>query len=244
MSKTTLKLAALLAASGFALAACSKDNTASPAVDSGASPPGMCDLPPSCKQIVQACMPKDDHSSPPVSDCHALAMERGIQADCDSNLTKCLATCSAAPAFSDAAPDDLFAMCKDGGTKTDASNAPVTFPVAPLSTFTSDGKDLTIELRTAPDQPIHVGPVGDGQLRITDVSTGAPVDGLTIAATTWMPVMGHVCSPVPVKVQPQGQGVYLLAPLLASMKGACEVKLAFSGSKSEHAVSPTFDVTQ
>jgi hypothetical protein len=238
------RVTAVLLAAGFAVTACSKDETASPAVDSSAGPPGMCDLPPSCKQITQACMPKDDGTPGPVHNCHVTGMEKGIETGCDKDLASCLSTCGAAPGFSDAAPDDIFALCKDGGTKPDASNAPVTFPVSPLSTFASDGKDLTIELRTAPEQPIHVGPDGEGQLRITDTSTGAIVDGLTIAVTTWMPVMGHECSPVPVRVEPKGQGIYLLTPLLASMKGACEIKLAFSGTKTEHAVSPTFDVTQ
>ena len=126
----------------------------------------------------------------------------------------------------------------------DAGSAPVTFPAEALSTFTSDGKDLTIELRTAPEQPVHVGPDGEAQLHITDASTGAAVDGLEIAVTTLMPVMRHPCSPVVAKVEAQGQGVYLLTPFLASMKGACEIKLAISGSRSEHAVSPTFDVTE
>jgi hypothetical protein len=139
-----------------------------------------------------------------------------------------------------------MAECRDSGTPKmqDAAGASPTFPTTPLSTFTSNGKDLTIELRTAPEQPIHVGPDGEGQLRITDTSTGAAVDGLEIAVTTLMPVMGHTCSPVPVKVEAQGQGLYVMTPFLASMKGACEIKLTLSGSRSGRAVSPTFDVPQ
>jgi hypothetical protein len=171
-------------------------------------------------------------------------MERGVEGECARDLASCLSTCNAAPGFTDGPAEDFFAMCRDGGMKTDAGESPPKFPVAPLSTFTSDGKDLDIELRTAPEQPIHVGPGSEGELRITDATTGDPIDGLEIAVTTWMPVMGHACSPVPVKVEPQGQGTYLLTPLLASMKGACELRLTFSGSKLGHAVSPTFEVTQ
>jgi hypothetical protein len=70
------------------------------------------------------------------------------------------------------------------------------------------------------------------------------VDGLEIAVSTWMPVMGHGCSAVPIKVEPRGGGIYLLTPFLASMKGACEIKLTFSGARTDKAVSPTFDITQ
>jgi hypothetical protein len=203
----------------------------------------FCDLPASCQQIAAVCMPKDIGTGA-VHDCHMTGMEYAIEADCQKKLTGCLSTCNAAPSLSDGPAEDLIAQCRDAGTKKDAGAVPSSFPTAPLLTFASDGKDLTIELRTAPDQPIHVGPDGEGQLRVTDTSTGAPVDGLVIAVTTFMPVMQHSCSPVPVKVEAQGHGVYLMTPFLASMKGACEIKLAISGSKSEHAVSPTFDVTQ
>jgi hypothetical protein len=260
MRKTVPMLAALIAAIGFAMVACSnsdqtqKGSSAASKSDSGGVKT-FCELPAPCQKISQACMPKDDGTPGAVHDCHSTGMEKGVEAACEKDLSSCLATCNAAPGFGGPV-EDLYAACRDGGDTTDGgvavtdSGSPNTrgdgqafqFPISPLSTFTSDGKDLDIELRTAPDQPIHVGPDGEGQLRIT--SSGSPVDGLQISVTTWMPVMGHTCSPVPVKVEPQGQGVYLLTPLLASMKGACEIKLTFSGPKSGHAVSPTFDITQ
>lgn len=135
--------------------------------------------------------------------------------------------------------------CSDGGNQpADGGPGGFTFPADPLSTFMSESKALKIELRTAPDQPIHVGPGSAGQLTITDASTGAPVDGLDISVATWMPVMRHSCSPVPVKVVAMGQGSYLLTQVTASMKGACQFKLTFSGSMSDKADSPTFDITQ
>lgn len=229
---------------GLAASACSTMNDAGSPVDSGTSPLGtkpFCELPRSCQDIAEACMPKDDGTPGPVHTCHKTGMEDGIEANCTKDLESCVATCKAAPALGSGPPLDLFAACRDGGA---GDAGPLTFPTTPLTTFTSDGKDLAIELRTAPQQPVVVGPTGEGQLRISDVSTGAPVDGLQIAVTTWMPVMGHPCSPVAISVSPQGGGVYLLTPFLASMKGACEVKLTFSGEKSEHAVSPTFDITE
>ncbi len=137
-----------------------------------------------------------------------------------------------------------------GGAAPDGSTGSP-FPSAPLSTFMTPSKDLRIELRTAPLQPIHVGPDGEGELRVFDAASGDPVDGLRIAVTSWMPVMGHKCSELPIKVKPEGQGAYLLTPLVGSMKGKCELELTLSmplpdGGKAEPTavVSPTFDVAK
>ncbi|HEX7672228.1 MAG TPA: FixH family protein [Polyangiaceae bacterium] len=245
MTAMPRRLAGLFAlgAVGTLAVGCSKDNSSTPGTDSRAQgTASLCDLPAPCQKIVQACMPKDLGAPGPLHDCHLTGMVDGVEANCQKDLDNCLATCGAAPALSDGPVDDVFASCRDGGKKTvDAGSGAASFLGAALSTFMSDAKDLSIELRTSP-QPIHVGPEGQGQLRISDPSTGAPVDGLEITVKTWMPVMGHTCSPVPVKVEPQGQGVYLLNPLLASMKGACELKLTFAGTRSGQAVSPTFDV--
>jgi hypothetical protein len=115
--------------------------------------------------------------------------------------------------------------------------------------MTSDNS-LSIELRTSPDQPIHVGPNNQGELRITD-STGSAVDGLSIKIATWMPVMKHACSAAPVKVKPQGNGVYLLDPLVASMPGLCELELTITmplpdggAGQKVSVTSPTFNIPQ
>jgi hypothetical protein len=244
MSRSTW-FAPVLMFAAFAVTqvACSRDDHPQ-AHPSTSTPPEMCDLPASCRAIVRACMSKDDGTPGALHDCHMTGMVKGIEADCAKVLSSCTATCAAAPALSDAAPEDFFAMCRDGGAPVDAGGGSTGFPASPLSTFTSEGKDLTIELRTAPFQPIHVGPGSEAQLRITDATTGAPVDGLGIAVSTTMLVMGHPCSQVPIKVEPQSEGVYVLTPFLASMKGSCEIKLTFSGPRTGHAVSPAFDITQ
>lgn len=135
----------------------------------------------------------------------------------------------------------------DGGG---GSSQGPTFPKDALSTFMTSDKALSIELRTSPDQPIHVGPNNQGELRITDAS-GNAVDGLSIKVTTWMPVMKHACSGAPVKVKPEGNGVYLLDPLVASMPGKCELQLTLTmplpdGGAGEKVsvTSPTFDIPQ
>jgi hypothetical protein len=136
------------------------------------------------------------------------------------------------------------------GSSGNSADAAASFPGAPLSTFTTAARDLKIELRMSPVQPVHVGPGGVGELRVFDTSTGAPVDGLSIAATCQMPVMGHRCSPVPIQVEPKGHGVYVLTPFGTSMPGVAQVELILSRplpdggqGRAESAVSPTFDVT-
>ncbi|HEX3597034.1 MAG TPA: FixH family protein [Polyangiaceae bacterium] len=152
---------------------------------------------------------------------------------------------------------DTGAKVSESGSGGSAANggAPATdggsaFPNKPLSAFTTPDESLNLELRTSPDQPIHVGPNNEGELTVTDAS-GAPVDGLSIGVATWMPVMLHKCSEVPVKVKPQGNGAYLLTPLVASMTGKCELQLSLTmplpdGGKSAKisVTTPTFDVGQ
>jgi hypothetical protein len=125
------------------------------------------------------------------------------------------------------------------------------FPKNALSTFMTPDKSLKVELRTSPDQPIHVGPNNAGDLRISDASSGKGVDGITITVKTWMPVMRHACSAVPVKVKSLGDGEYLLDPLVATMPGKCELQMTFTvplpdggpGEKID-VTSPAFDIPQ
>lgn len=135
----------------------------------------------------------------------------------------------------------------DGGGGGAAST---TFPTDALSTFMTSDKTVQIELRTSPDQPIHVGPDNRGELRITEAATGKAIDGVTITVKTWMPVMRHACSAVPVKVKSLGEGTYLLDPLVATMPGKCELQLTLSmplpdgGLEKIDVTSPTFDIPQ
>jgi hypothetical protein len=218
---------------------CSSDKSSGPPVDPDMLP--YCELPAPCKQIAQACMPKDDTLNAAVHACHMTGMGEGNNADCAKDLVDCLATCNAAPPLSDDPPEDLNAACVDGGS-AEAGAPGVSFPATALSTFEDAKSTLQIELRTAPQQPIQVGPEGAGQLTIHDAATGAPVDGLEISVSTYMPVMQHSCSAVSVKVVPQGEGVYLMSPLLASMKGDCELRLSITGARTLSVTSPTFEI--
>ena len=166
-----------------------------------------------------------------------------LLAGCSDAATPAAASGAGGKAGSGAAENGA-APASDG-----AASAP-TFPADPLSKFDSPDGALHMELRTLPDQPIHVGPDNEGQLVAKDAS-GEPVDGLSISVTTWMPVMKHTCSAAPVHVKPQGNGVYLLTPLVASMPGKCELKLSIAaplpdGGKgpTTSVVTPTFEVAQ
>ncbi len=157
--------------------------------------------------------------------------------------------CSSSPATMGPGLDMLSGTGGSAGSVT--TDGGPSFPSAALSTFTTPDKTLQIELRTSPDQPIHVGPDHQALLRVTDTASGAPVDGISISVSTWMPVMRHKCSEVPLKVQALGNGEYLLTPLVASMAGKCEISLSLTaplpdggaGSKV-NVTSPTFDVAQ
>jgi hypothetical protein len=137
----------------------------------------------------------------------------------------------------------MGATATGGSTSTDSgADAAPRFPAAPLATFASTTKAVTVALRTMPAQPPYVGPGSEAQLMITDAN-GQPVTGLTVAALPWMPVMGHG-TPVATKVVEQGAGVYLVEDLSPSMPGEWELKLTISGSVTDRATSPGFTVAQ
>ncbi len=139
----------------------------------------------------------------------------------------------------------------DAGTADAGAQVPAgpTFPATALSTFSTTAKDLTIALRTSPQQPPLVGPGSSAQFTITDAN-GAPVDGLQISIATYMPVMGHACTPVSIKVTGEGNGLYVASPIDPSMPGACELILTLSrpvadgGKLTDKATSPRFTVAQ
>jgi hypothetical protein len=129
---------------------------------------------------------------------------------------------------------------KDGPTAAGSDGG---FPAAPLSDFMTDGTGLRIELRTSPFQPPVQGPAF-AQLRITDATTGDPVDGLIIKVTPYMPVMQHRGSALVPVVEPQGDGVYLVDHVAFAMGGKAEFKLEITGTRTASVVSPTFDVPE
>jgi hypothetical protein len=98
-------------------AACSSSKSSGPTGGTGGTSDtgeflDYCQLPQSCKDIAQACMPKDDGSKGTVHDCHLLGHETGDKTMCDAQHDKCVQTCTAAPPLSPDPPEDLSAPCR------------------------------------------------------------------------------------------------------------------------------------
>jgi hypothetical protein len=102
---------ALVAVTSIALACSNSKSSGSSPTDTGVFL-NFCQLPQSCKDIAQACMPKDDGSKGTIHDCHLTGHETGTQSACDAVHDKCVQTCNAAPAFSDGPVEDLSAPCR------------------------------------------------------------------------------------------------------------------------------------
>jgi hypothetical protein len=121
----------------------------------------------------------------------------------------------------------------------ESCSSTTTFPTAPLSTVTSDGGTLLIALRGAPYQPLVAG-TDCLQLVVTDASTGASVDGLSITMTPWMPAMGHGADTIPL-LTALGEGRYVFTGVGLFMPGEWQLRTEFSGQVVDR-VEPTFNV--
>jgi hypothetical protein len=113
------------------------------------------------------------------------------------------------------------------------------FPQAPLTTVTGDSSKLRVEMRSAPDQPLTAG-LGSIELRVTDAETGAPVEGLDVTLTPWMPAMGHGTSVVPQLVSAD-KGRYVFDNVSLFMPGEWQLRTHFAGAVAD-SVEPVFSV--
>ena len=144
----------------------------------------------------------------------ALALFVGLSAACSS---------SAAPS--------------SDGSETCSSTT--SFPASALSTMTSDGGKLHVAVHSAPYQPLVAG-LDCLELVVTDASTGAGVDGLSITMTPWMPAMGHGADTTPL-FSALGQGRYVFSNVSLFMPGEWQLRTQFSGEVND-SVEPTFSV--
>jgi hypothetical protein len=106
-----------------------------------------------------------------------------------------------------------------GGESPPAMGA-VTFPATPFMTVASDVKRLSVDVHSAPTQPPARG-VSDLEYVITD-GNGAPLRGLTLSVTPWMPDMGHGSAPP--TVEELGDGHYLLSQVSMFMAGRWQLR--------------------
>jgi len=121
------------------------------------------------------------------------------------------------------------------------SDAPVTFPAEPFATLASDTGALTIEIRTAPEQPPTRG-LFSVEYRIAEATTAAhpPAEGLTLSVVPWMPEMGHGSSIKP-SVTAGGDGRYVVSDVDMVMPGKWELRTTIAGS-SDDGATPTFEI--
>jgi hypothetical protein len=119
-----------------------------------------------------------------------------------------------------------------------AGGEATSFPAKPLTTLHSDASALTIEVRTAPEQPPGRGVVSV-EYRVTD-KDGAPVDGLTLEVVPWMPDMGHGSSVKPI-VTAEGGGRYVVSNVQLFMPGRWELRTTTFGPVEDRA-TPSFQI--
>jgi hypothetical protein len=128
------------------------------------------------------------------------------------------------------------AGCGAAGPPT--AQGPIVFPSEPLTTLPSAEARYQVEVRTSPQPPVKG--VNAVELRISDAA-GALVDGLTIAATPWMPAHGHGGRATTV-VEPEGDGAYRITNVYLYMEGSWELRSTLTSLDGEDAVTPVFDV--
>jgi hypothetical protein len=68
-----------------------------------------------CKQVIEACHPKDDGSDPIINGCHETAH---LEGDCLTDLQMCLEACEAAPDLT----TSYGSYSSSGGTAGDGSS--------------------------------------------------------------------------------------------------------------------------
>ena len=120
-----------------------------------------------------------------------------------------------------------------------AGNADAGFPRSPYVSLVSDSGKLRIEIRTAPDQPPTRG-TSSVEMRVVEVATETPVDGIAFTVVPWMPAHGHGSSVKPT-VTAAGGGRYVLTNVDLFMPGRWELRTTFSGGANDSA-APAFDV--
>jgi hypothetical protein len=135
----------------------------------------------------------------------------------------------------------VLSACGSSQTPPSASSCSATtaFPTSALATVTSDEGKLSVAFYGAPYQPLVAG-TDCLELVVTDPSTGASVDGLSVTMTPWMPAMDHGADTIPV-LAALGQGQYVFTGVGLFMPGEWQLRTQFAGQVADN-VEPTFNV--
>jgi YtkA-like len=131
----------------------------------------------------------------------------------------------------------LFLGC--GSSAPAEGSALDQFPAAALMTLPSNSGKLSIEVRTAPQQPPSRGD-GSVELVIRDATTGSLETGLSLSVTPWMPAMGHGAS-VPPSVAETTPGIYVVSNVSFFMPGTWELRTTISNALTDY-VAPSFQI--
>lgn len=120
---------------------------------------------------------------------------------------------------------------------SDGMGPSTSFPASVFSTSMTDSGTMRVEVRTSPQPPTRGGI--DAELTITDATSGAPRDGLSLQVRPWMPAMNH--GAIMATVHPEGGGKYLVTEIDLYMAGLWELRTTISGPISDH-VAPQFQI--
>jgi hypothetical protein len=113
-----------------------------------------------------------------------------------------------------------------GGSADGSGSGTPTFDTTPLQTVHSDSGALLLAVYAQAGHPPTRG-VNALRFLVTDAK-GAPVEGVQLTVSPWMPDMGHGSSVVP-KVTAAGAGAFVLTDLYFAMPGRWDVISNFAG---------------
>jgi len=126
-----------------------------------------------------------------------------------------------------------------GGEAAPLSQGSISFGVQPLLVLPSTAGTKQISVWTSPQPPVKG--VNAVQLLVTDATTTAPLDGLTVQAVPWMPSHAHGTS-AKTWVVPQQGGVYQVDNVYLYMDGTWQLRTTLGGDTGDDTVVPEFDV--
>jgi len=134
----------------------------------------------------------------------------------------------------------VLGLCSGcGGAPAPSSPGPITFGAESLLVLSSTAGTKQISVWTSPQPPVKG--VNAVQLLVTDATTTAPLDGLTVQAVPWMPSHAHGTS-AKTWVVPQQGGVYQVDNVYLYMDGTWQLRTTLGGDTGDDTVVPEFDV--
>lgn len=106
----------------------------------------------------------------------------------------------------------------------------VAFQAAPLETVASASGQLRVEVHVPAGEPARG--TNAALFVMSDVATGARVDGLALSVVPWMPAHAHGASVSPT-VAPTGPGEYTVRNIDFFMPGSWQLRVAISGARTD-----------